>query len=176
MFILDSLAASPISAPAVLTFSSLKSYNVRIWTFVGTAWWSSRTQLQFLVRELRSCKLQGSPQNKTRIWTFEGQPSCFSCTRCNNYQLEWRITSPLLYHSTLGTADSHIPSWPGPLPPGLGSGLAIGGPPGPHCSCTFKSRPWPPSQVVPSRYPTRVPVTACFRATRAHIWGKWVTQ
>ena len=41
MFILDSLAASPISAPAVLTFSSLKSYNVRIWTFVGTAWWSS---------------------------------------------------------------------------------------------------------------------------------------
>ena len=39
--------------------------------------------VQSLVGELRS---RQPGRNKTRIWSSEGEPNCFSSTRCSNYQ------------------------------------------------------------------------------------------
>ena len=161
---LSHISTSCLTFPEVLQCKNLDLCgNCLVVQWLGLCHSLLRTQVQSLVGELRSWKLQGSPQNKTSIWIFERaaaaaaaaaklQQSCPTLCDPIDYSLpgssvhgifqarvlewgaiafsalkespvvslaqdttttswRWRITSPLLYHSTVGTADLHIPSW-----------------------------------------------------------------
>ena len=80
---LSHISTSCLTFPEVLQCKNLDLCgNCLVVQWLGLCHSLLRTQVQSLVGELRSCKLQGSPQNKTSIWTFEGAAAAKSRQSC----------------------------------------------------------------------------------------------